>query len=249
MFSPQLWQAPTADNNAFEQLPRLKKELENHLAFISKHYKAVRFASSLAVEDMVITEVISRLNLPIKVFTLDTGKLHQETLQLLNQTREHFPNLTIETFEPLSDAVVAFDNEHGISSIYDSLEQRKLCCSIRKLEPLNRALKDADAWITGQRREQSSTRTALPFEERDELRGITKFNPLYAWDEATVWAYIKSYDLPINKLYENGYPSIGCEPCTRPIRINEEIRAGRWWWEHKNSKECGLHQAPNNEQS
>lgn len=242
MFSPQLWHAPEVSEAVFDHLPKLQEELEQNLRYISEKHQDVRFATSLAVEDMVITEVIARLNLPIKVFTLNTGKLHKETLELLEATRLRFPDLHIEEFHPQEEVVQDFDTNHGISSIYESLEQRKLCCGIRKIEPLNRALEGADAWLTGQRRSQSTTRTELPFEEKDEQRGIAKFNPIFAWEEEDVWGYMKAHDLPLNKLYEKGYPSIGCEPCTRPIKIEEDIRAGRWWWENKDSKECGLHQ-------
>lgn len=242
MFSPQLWHAPIVSEATFRQLPTLEKALEQHLRYIVDNYKDVRFASSLAVEDMVITDAIARLKLPIKVFTLNTGKLHQETLELLEATRQRYPDLQIEEYHPQEDAVRDFDTNHGISSIYESLEQRKLCCGIRKIEPLNRALEGAEAWLTGQRRSQSATRTELPFEERDEQRDIAKFNPIFAWEEEDVWAYVEAHELPLNQLYKKGYPSIGCEPCTRPIRLSEDIRAGRWWWENKDSKECGLHQ-------
>ena len=242
MFSPQLWHAPVVSEATFRHLPTLQQELEQNLRTISANHKDVRFASSLAVEDMVITEVIARLKLPITVFTLNTAKLNPETLELLEATRQHFPELHIEEYHPQEEAVRHFDKNHGISSIYDSLEQRKLCCGIRKIEPLNRALDGADAWLTGQRRSQSATRTELPFKEKDPQRGITKFNPIFAWEEEAVWAYVQAHDLPLNALYKKGYPSIGCEPCTRPIRLSEDIRAGRWWWENKDSKECGLHQ-------
>ena len=242
MFSPQLWHPPVVSDAIFRHLPKLQEELEQNLRYISEQYQDVRFASSLAVEDMVITEVIARLKLPIKVFTLNTGKLHQETLDLMAETQARFPELELVQYHPEEQAAHDFDTNHGISSIYDSLEQRKLCCHIRKIEPLNRALEGADAWLSGQRRSQSATRTDLPFEERDEQRAIAKFNPIFAWSEEAVWAYVQANDLPLNSLYNKGYPSIGCEPCTRPIKIEEDIRAGRWWWENKDSKECGLHQ-------
>ena len=242
MFSPQLWHPPVVSEVTFSQLPTLEEELEHYLRYIANNHKDVRFASSLAVEDMVITDAIARLKLPIKVFTLSTGKLHQETIELLAETRQRYPDLQIEEYYPLEEAAHNFDINHGMSSIYESLEQRKLCCAIRKIEPLNRALKGADAWLTGQRRSQSATRTELPFEEKDEQRGIAKFNPIFAWEEEAIWAYVETHVLPLNQLYKKGYPSIGCEPCTRPIKLSEDIRAGRWWWENKDSKECGLHQ-------
>ncbi|WP_246823884.1 phosphoadenylyl-sulfate reductase [Oligella sp. HMSC05A10] len=242
MFNQQLWHVPMVSEAIFKQLPLLQEELQENLRHIATSHHDVRFASSLAIEDMVITEVIARLKLPIKVFTLNTGKLHKETLELLAAINTRFPTLQITQYEPKEEALRDFDRKHGIHSIYESLEQRKLCCHIRKIEPLQRALTGADAWITGQRRAQSTTRSELAYEEWDEQRGIAKFNPLYAWREDAVWGYSKAHKLPLNKLYENGYPSIGCEPCTRPIRLHEDIRAGRWWWEQQNSKECGLHQ-------
>ena len=245
MLRPQLWHAPLVSDATFNQLPIHQKTLEQRLAFIAENHQAVRFASSLAVEDMVITDVIARLELPIKVFTLNTGKLHKETLELITAIESRFPTLQFEQYHPADNAVQDFENNHGISSIYERLDARKLCCYIRKIEPLNRALIGADAWLTGQRRSQSTTRTELSFEEQDEQRRMVKFNPIFDWSEEDIWAYVKSHDLPLNKLYEKGYPSIGCEPCTRPIKLSEDIRAGRWWWENKNSKECGLHQTTN----
>ena len=242
MFNPQLWHAPVVSDVTFRQLSKLKQQLESDLRDIADNYADVRFASSLAVEDMVITEVIDRLKLPIKVFTLNTGELHQETLELFQQAQERFKNLQLEENIHDAESVRDIDENHGISSNIDSLEHRKLCCSIRKIEPLNRALEGADAWLTGQRQSQSSTRTKLTLKAQDAPRASANFNPIFAWEEDDVWAYVKNYDLHVNRLYENGYPSVGCEPCTRPIKLSEDIRAGRWWWENKDSKECGLHQ-------
>ena len=144
-------------------------------------------------------------------------------------------------FRPLPEAAAAFEREHGAASIYEHIERRRQCCHIRKIEPLNRALSDAPAWLTGQRRSQADSRSRLDFEETDHARGIAKFNPIFDWEEADVWAYAARHQVPLNALYRQGYPSIGCEPCTRPVKRGENIRAGRWWWENQSSQECGLH--------
>jgi len=148
----------------------------------------------------------------------------------------------IEQFTPDPEAVENYLKNHGLNAFYDSVDLRKSCCGIRKVEPLNRALSHADAWMTGQRREQAVTRAELPFEELDEARDIPKFNPLADWTEAEVWAYLVRHNVPVNALHAKGYPSIGCEPCTRAVKAGEDVRAGRWWWESKDSKECGLHE-------
>ncbi|MDU5801510.1 MAG: phosphoadenylyl-sulfate reductase, partial [Haemophilus parainfluenzae] len=144
-------------------------------------------------------------------------------------------------FQPIADEVIRYEEEKGKFAFYESVELRRECCHIRKIEPLNRAIQGADAWLTGQRREQSATRTALPFAEQDQSRGIDKYNPIFDWSETDVWAYILANNVPYNELYHQGFPSIGCEPCTRQVKQGEDIRAGRWWWESKDSKECGLH--------
>jgi phosphoadenosine phosphosulfate reductase len=214
--------------------------LHGRLASIVAEFRNVAFASSLGVEDMVLTDAILRAGLPIAIFTLDTGRLHRETLALLDLIRERY-GYSVEVFRPQADAVERYVDEHGLNAFYDSVDLRKRCCQIRKVEPLARALAGRDAWITGQRREQSATRANLPMRERDEAHGIAKFNPLGDWSNAEVWAYIRDRTVPYNSLHDRGYPSIGCEPCTRAIRPGEDIRAGRWWWESSNSRECGLH--------
>ena len=142
---------------------------------------------------------------------------------------------------PEAAAVERYVSEHGRDAFYESVDLRRECCRIRKIEPLNRAISGADAWLTGQRREQSATREELPFEEFDRNHQIAKFNPIYDWHEVDVWAYVEAHQVPVNALYQQHYPSIGCEPCTKPVRLGEDIRAGRWWWENKDTKECGLH--------
>lgn len=209
-------------------------------AIAARHGGAVSLASSLAAEDMVLTHAILSRGLPIGIFTLNTGRLHAETLGMIERVRERY-GYEIVQFRPDPAHVDAYVREHGLNAFYESVDLRKTCCHIRKVEPLNRALSNASAWITGQRREQSVTRTELHDEERDEARGIDKFNPLADWSEAEVWAYLDAFDVPVNPLHARGYPSIGCEPCTRAIRPGEDSRAGRWWWETRDSKECGLH--------
>ena len=175
------------------------------------------------------------------MFTLDTGLLHQETLDLLDNLAKTYPYLHIARFHPIAPDAARYVAENGKFAFYESIELRRECCHIRKIEPLNRAIQGADAWLTGQRREQSATRTALPFSEQDQSRGIDKYNPIFDWSETDVWAYILANNVPYNDLYHQGFPSIGCEPCTRQVKQGEDIRAGRWWWESKDSKECGLH--------
>lgn len=242
MFNPKLWQLPQISTATLNQLPDLEQQLAARLTQIAARHQAARFAYSLAVEDVLIADMIARLGLNITVFVLDTGKLHSETLTLLTMLLQHYPTLTLRCYQPQAEAAEAFEREYGMQSIYESLQQRQLCCYIRKVEPLNRALAGADAWLSGQRREQSANRRHLPLVEEDKQHGITKYNPIADWSEEAVWAYTKTHDLPFNPLYLQGYPSIGCEPCTRPIRAEEDIRAGRWWWEQKSNKECGLHQ-------
>ncbi|PMS36148.1 phosphoadenylylsulfate reductase (thioredoxin) [Trinickia symbiotica] len=210
---------------------------------IAARHENVKFASSLAAEDMLLTHAILSRGAPIGIFSLNTGRLHAETVGMIDRVRERY-GYEIEQFHPRPQAVEAYAAEHGLNAFYESVELRKRCCEIRKVEPLNRALAGVDAWMTGQRREQSVTRAELAEEEQDAARGIAKYNPLADWREAEVWAYLTKYEVPVNPLHARGYPSIGCEPCTRAIRPGEDSRAGRWWWESRDSKECGLHVAP-----
>ncbi|MCG1038479.1 MULTISPECIES: phosphoadenylyl-sulfate reductase [Burkholderiaceae] len=216
------------------------EKLDALLATIAASHTCVKFASSLAAEDMLLTHAILSRKRSIIIFSLNTGRLHAETVGMIEQVRQRY-GYVIEQWHPQQDAVDAYVSEHGLNAFYDSIELRKRCCEIRKVEPLNRALAGAQAWMTGQRREQSVTRAQLPEREQDGARGIAKYNPLADWTEADVWAYLKAYDVPVNPLHARGYPSIGCEPCTRAIRVGEDSRAGRWWWESRDSKECGLH--------
>lgn len=198
------------------------------------------FASSLAAEDMVLTDMILRAKLPIRIFTLETGRLHKETLGMLDRIKETY-DYEVALYKPDQAAVDAYVKQNGLNAFYDSIDMRKECCRIRKVEPLNRALAGNKAWVTGQRRAQSATRSALDVQENDEAHGMTKFNPLADWSEQDVWNYIHANKVPYNPLHDKGYPSIGCEPCTRAIQPGEDVRAGRWWWENPETKECGLH--------
>jgi phosphoadenosine phosphosulfate reductase len=207
---------------------------------IAAEFAPAVFASSLAAEDMVLTDLILRAKLPIGIFTLETGRLHAETLAMIDRIRDTY-GYDVAQYKPDLAAVGAYVNQHGLNAFYDSVDLRKECCRIRKVEPLKRALTGNKAWITGQRRAQSTTRADLQVQERDEAHGLEKFNPLADWSEQDVWHYIRDNKVPYNPLHDKGYPSIGCEPCTRAIQPGEDVRAGRWWWENPESKECGLH--------
>jgi phosphoadenosine phosphosulfate reductase len=219
---------------------KLVADTQATLDRIARDFTPAVFASSLAAEDMVLTDMILRAKLPIRVFTLETGRLHKETLGVLNRIRETY-DYEIALYKPEQAAVDAYVKQNGLNAFYDSIDMRKECCRIRKVEPLNRALAGNRAWVTGQRRAQSATRVALDVQENDEAHGMTKFNPLADWSEQDVWAYIRANNVPYNPLHDKGYPSIGCEPCTRAIQPGEDVRAGRWWWENPETKECGLH--------
>jgi len=239
MMTPQFWSIPVSTLTP-EQLAEKSATLYKRLQDIGARFSKVRFATSLAAEDMVITDAISKTKTSIALFTLATGRLHQETVDMAKTTEDHY-GLRIDKIYPDEDDVDAFVDQYGMNGFYDGEEAKKACCGARKIKPLNAALIGADAWLTGQRREQSTTRTELHFEEMDEARGIAKFNPLYDWTESDIWAYIKQENVPIHPLHLKGYPSIGCEPCTRQVKQGEDIRAGRWWWLQSDSKECGLH--------
>jgi len=200
----------------------------------------VTFANSFGAEDMVLTDIILREGLPIEIFSLDTGRLPAETYDLMAQTEKTYQT-RLKVLFPRLETVEHYVQTHGINAFYESVELRKACCHMRKVEPLQRALKGKKAWITGMRAEQSATRTDLPLRQFDAGNGLEKLNPLSDWTEQEVWAYIRMHDVPYNKLHDQFYPSIGCAPCTRAVAIGEDIRAGRWWWENPESKECGLH--------
>jgi phosphoadenosine phosphosulfate reductase len=218
----------------------VESELIRRLQRIGASHARPALASSLGAEDMVLLDAIARTGAAIDVFVIDTGRLHVETLQLLETARSRYGR-TIEVFRPLEAQVSAFVRQHGLNGFYDGVAERHLCCGIRKVEPLGRALEGRDAWLTGQRRAQGPERAGLPLEETDPDRGIAKHNPLAYWSDEELRGYIERHDVPVNALHARGYPSIGCEPCTRAVRPGEDPRAGRWWWERGTAKECGLH--------
>jgi len=198
-------------------------------------------ATSFGVEDMVLLDLVARRALPVSVFTLDTGRLPQETYDLMQTVRSRYPRVTIETYFPDAAAVEGYVRAHGANGFYDSIALRERCCAVRKIEPLKRALSGKKSWITGLRREQSVTRRAIAPIEWDEANGLHKVSPLAEWTGDDVWAYVKRFDVPTNALHRQGYPSIGCAPCTRAVEPHEDPRAGRWWWENAATRECGLH--------
>lgn len=203
------------------------------------------FATSLAAEDQAITDMIMRNRLPIPVVTLDTGRLFPETYDVLAETERRY-GIRIQVFTPEREQVEAMVAEQGINLFYESVENRKRCCRVRKLEPLRRALAPYRAWICGLRREQSVTRTGVRVAEDDRANGLVKINPLAEWTEQQVWGYLAARQVPYHPLHDRGYPSIGCACCTRAVKRTEDIRAGRWWWEQPEHKECGLHRGQEN---
>jgi len=221
-------------------LHRRVEETRAILARIARDYSPAVFASSLAAEDMVLTDLILKDALPIGIFSLETGRLHAETLAMIGRVKDRY-GYDIALFRPQPQAVDNYVNQHGLNAFYDSVELRKACCGIRKVEPLDRALAGNKAWITGQRRSQSTTRQELAVQEDDLGHAMQKFNPLADWSEQDIWDYLRDNGVPYNVLHDRGYPSIGCEPCTRATAPGEDVRAGRWWWENPESKECGLH--------
>jgi phosphoadenosine phosphosulfate reductase len=206
------------------------------------HAPAV-LASSFGAEDMVLLDLIAEHSPAIRVFTLDTGRLPEDTHALIDRARDRY-GLAIDVHFPDAARVVSFVRTHGVNAFYDSVALRQNCCAIRKTEPLRRALAGKGAWITGLRRGQAVTRSELAHEEFDATHGIPKFNPLVDWSEDDVWAYIRGRNVPYNALHDRGYRSIGCAPCTRAVAPGEDVRAGRWWWENPEHKECGLHRRP-----
>jgi phosphoadenosine phosphosulfate reductase len=205
-----------------------------------KKYNSVTFANSLGAEDMVLVDIIQKHKLNVEIFSIDTGRLPSETYNLIQKVEDKY-QFKIKLYFPNQEKVEYYVNTNGINAFYNSLDLRKSCCAIRKVEPLNRALKNKKVWITGMRQEQSQTRQTLQEEEFDEVHQSQKLNPLSSWSEIEIWAYIKIHDVPYNTLHDQFYPSIGCAPCTRAISEGEDVRAGRWWWEEPQNKECGLH--------
>ncbi len=216
------------------------ESLVSLLGNIERDYEPVALASSFSIEDMLLTDVIVRHAPGIGIFTLDTGRLPAETYALMQETHEKY-GAVVEVYSPDCAVLAEYVQGQGPNAFYNGVDQRKQCCTMRKLEPLKRALDSRAAWITGLRREQSVTRADVQRMEWDEAHGMPKFNPLLDWTEQEVWAYIRAFEVPFNALHEQGYPSIGCAPCTRAIAEGEDVRAGRWWWENPETKECGLH--------
>lgn len=208
--------------------------------FIKEYGQDAALSSSLGAEDQVLTDMILKVDKNANIFTLDTGRLHPETYDVMDATNLKY-GVKLNVFFPLNEKVEELYQKQGINGHFESIENRKNCCNIRKMEPLRRALKPLKVWITGLRAAQSVTRTDMPIVEYDENFGVIKVNPLINWSEEDVWNYIKQNNVPYNKLHDQGFPSIGCAPCTRAIKDGENIRAGRWWWENPEHKECGLH--------
>ena len=233
------------------QVEKLAKEFESKLAqevlrwALENYGKKVGLASSFGAEDVVLIDMMSKIDADrTHVFTLETGRLNQETYDVMDDIRVRY-GIKIEAYFPDQKEVEEMIRNGGMNLMYESVENRKLCCEIRKVHPLNRALASLDGWITGLRRDQVATRSTTKKIEIDAAHGgIVKLNPIADWSSDMVWDYIKKYDIPYNALHDKGFPSIGCEPCTRAVQPGEDPRAGRWWWESAAAKECGLHFDP-----
>ncbi|MCJ8327943.1 MAG: phosphoadenylyl-sulfate reductase [Campylobacterales bacterium] len=214
---------------------------EDVLEYFLKEYRDLAaLSSSFGAEDQVLTHMMLEIDKNAHIFTLDTGRLHPETYSVMDTTNLKY-GTKVKVFFPKTEDVQNLYLTQGINGFYESIENRKTCCFIRKIEPLKRALKPLKVWITGLRADQSITRESLNIIEFDEANDVIKVNPLLLWNEKKVWDYIKENKVPYNKLHDQGYPSIGCAPCTRPVKAGEDIRSGRWWWENPEHKECGLH--------
>ena len=223
-------------NNRF-----LGKPPEEVLDYFLREYRGqIALASSLSIEDQVLTDLICKIDPKTRIFTLDTGRLFPETYSLIERTNMTY-GIRIQLFYPDYRRLEQMVNENGVNLFYESIEKRRLCCHIRKLEPLKRAFVGLKVWICGLRHAQSVTRSDNRLVEWDENNNMLKVNPLIDWTEEQVWDYIRRCGVPYNKLHDQGFPSIGCQPCTRAVAAGEDIRAGRWWWEDPMHKECGLH--------
>ena len=222
------------------ELPLKVEQVVTTLTETIRDHAPVTFANSLGAEDMVLTDIIDRHQLNIDMFSLDTGRLPQETYDLM-QTVQELYKTPLRIYFPNVKQIEAYVADNGVNGFYESIELRKACCHIRKVEPLRRALYGKHAWVTGVRREQASTRLDLKVSAYDMSNRMQKVNPLLEWSNAEIWDYLKQYEVPYNKLHDRFYPSIGCAPCTRAVTPGEDIRSGRWWWEAPETKECGLH--------
>jgi phosphoadenosine phosphosulfate reductase len=219
-----------------DKISRVKLLLRSAVA----EYTPCAFANSFGAEDMVLTDLIAREFRDIEIFSLDTGRLPEQTYQLMAAVNQRY-RIKIRAYFPDASAVEQYVKVNGVNGFYDSMAQRKQCCHVRKVEPLKRALAGKKGWITGLRREQAPSRQALEESQFDADHGLMKFNPLADWSNEDVWHYLREYQVLYNALHDQGYPSIGCAPCTRAVKPGEDIRAGRWWWETADQKECGLH--------
>lgn len=217
------------------------KAPEEVLTFFLQAFRGrIALSSSLSIEDQMLTDLIAKKDPTTRIFTLDTGRLFPETYSLIERTRMKYP-ITLEVFFPEASEVEKMVKEEGINLFYAGIEQRKRCCHVRKMQPLKRAFQGLEVWICGLRKEQSVTRHDMQMVEWDAQNQLIKLNPLIEFTEEQVWDYIKANQVPYNKLHDKGFPSIGCQPCTRAVQPGEDIRAGRWWWENPEHKECGLH--------
>ena len=210
---------------------------------LGKFHSKLTVASSFGAEDVVLIDLVTKFDSHVRIFTLDTGRLNEETYEVMDKVRRKY-GVKIHSYFPKAEFVESLEREKGFYSFRESVENRKECCTIRKVEPLSRALKDMEVWMTGLRRSQSVTRADIQKIEYDAVHEIYKINPLADWSEEDIWGYIKKNEVPYNRLHDLGYPSIGCAPCTRAIKPGEDVRAGRWWWENPEHKECGLHLKP-----
>jgi len=218
----------------------LADNVASTLKDITREFAPACFANSLGAEDMVLYHLITQYAPSIEVFCLDTGRLPAETYNLLQRVKARY-EVPIKVFFPDAQKVEAYVNKNGPNAFYETVELRKACCDMRKVQPLKRALAGKRAWIVGLRRDQAVTRHELPIREWDPVNGLEKFSPLADWTVEDIWVYIHTHDIPYNTLHDRNYPSIGCDPCTRAVSPGEDLRAGRWWWEQPESKECGLH--------
>ncbi len=231
-----------------QDIPYLKEQIEGKTPteamawFLKEFGTKIALSNSMGAEDQVLTDMICKIDKSARIFTLDTGRICTTgTYDLIDRTNKKRYGIQIQVYFPEAAQVEDMVQKKGINLFYDSIENRKECCHIRKIEPLKRAFKGLDVWICGLRREQSVTRTEVDMVEWDENNGLIKFNPIIKWSEEQMWNYIKENKVPYNRLHDQGFPSIGCQPCTRAVEKGEDVRAGRWWLEDAESKECGLH--------
>lgn len=213
---------------------------QEKLEFVTKNFSDIVFSTSFSLEDQVITDFIARNNLPIEIFTIDTARLPEETHATWQNTILKY-KIKISVYYPNQNLLAEFVTNNGINAFYESVDKRKNCCAIRKIEPLTRALENKNLWISGVRKEHSLNRNNKEFFEIDEALKLTKFYPLLEMSESDLWKYIEENRVPFNRLYKKCYRSIGCSPCSRAVKEGDDIRAGRWWWENDDVKECGLH--------